>query len=90
VISRKERTADDLLRMVEPQDLIKFGMIPEFVGRMAVTSSTGGTRRGGPEAHPAGAQERPWSSISEAVQMEGVELEFTEDALTRLSPRRST
>ncbi len=84
VISRKERTTDDLLRMVEPQDLIKFGMIPEFVGRMAVTSAL--------EELDASALKRillePKNALVKQYQklfeMEGVELEFTEDALDEI------
>lgn len=33
-VSKKEKNAGELLRQIEPQDLIKFGLIPEFVGRV--------------------------------------------------------
>jgi ATP-dependent Clp protease ATP-binding subunit ClpX len=36
---RDERSIGELLTYVEPQDLIKFGMIPEFVGRLPVIAS---------------------------------------------------
>ena len=35
----KEKRAADLVRQVEPDDLVKFGMIPEFVGRIPVMAS---------------------------------------------------
>ncbi|MEW6585263.1 MAG: ATP-dependent Clp protease ATP-binding subunit ClpX [Nitrospirota bacterium] len=38
-VSRRQRKIGDVLSLVEPQDLIKFGLIPEFVGRMPVVAS---------------------------------------------------
>lgn len=34
VVSKKEKTVGQLLKSLEPQDLLKFGLIPEFVGRI--------------------------------------------------------
>ncbi|MDB5452339.1 MAG: clpX, partial [Caulobacteraceae bacterium] len=39
VRSKKERTLTDVFRDVEPEDLIKFGLIPELVGRMPVVAT---------------------------------------------------
>ena len=39
VVSKTERKIGDLLRMTEPQDLIKYGLIPEFVGRLPVVTT---------------------------------------------------
>ena len=36
VESKKERDVSELLRMITPQDLLKFGLIPEFIGRLPV------------------------------------------------------
>src|SRR5215218_6898481 len=38
VRSKKERTLSDMFREVEPEDLIKFGLIPELVGRLPVVA----------------------------------------------------
>lgn len=37
--SRKERRIGEIISLVEPEDLIKYGFIPEFVGRMPVVAS---------------------------------------------------
>lgn len=37
--SRHERNIGELLQLVEPEDLIKFGMIPEFSGRVPIMAS---------------------------------------------------
>ncbi len=39
IVSEKEQNLVDTLRSVEPEDLIKFGLIPEFVGRLPVIAA---------------------------------------------------
>ena len=39
VMTKVERKIGDVLRMTEPEDLIKYGLIPEFVGRLPVFAS---------------------------------------------------
>ena len=39
VISQSEKGAGEILKMVETEDLIKFGMIPEFIGRLPVIAT---------------------------------------------------
>ena len=36
LVEKNERDIDELLSLVEPQDLIKFGLIPEFIGRVPI------------------------------------------------------
>ena len=39
VITHEKKSADEILSHVHPEDLIKFGLIPEFVGRIPIISS---------------------------------------------------
>ena len=39
VESRKEKNVGEILKKVEPQDLLKFGLIPEFIGRLPIVST---------------------------------------------------
>jgi ATP-dependent Clp protease ATP-binding subunit ClpX len=39
VKDKEEKTASDVLRQVEPDDLMRFGLIPEFIGRLPVLAS---------------------------------------------------
>ena len=39
VKSKKEIAAEDLLSKVEPEDLVKYGLIPEFIGRLPVVAT---------------------------------------------------
>ncbi|MBL1765130.1 ATP-dependent Clp protease ATP-binding subunit ClpX, partial [Klebsiella pneumoniae] len=41
VQSKAERKLSDVFREVEPEDLIKFGLIPELVGRLPVVATLG-------------------------------------------------
>ena len=37
--NKGDKTADQLLRDVRPEDLLKYGLIPEFIGRLPVVST---------------------------------------------------
>ncbi|MEW6214355.1 MAG: ATP-dependent Clp protease ATP-binding subunit ClpX [Nitrospirota bacterium] len=39
IVIRKERKIGEILNLVEPEDLIKYGLIPEFVGRLPVIAT---------------------------------------------------
>ncbi len=47
VMNPEERATGEVLREVEPEDLLKFGLIPEFVGRLPVVATLGDRRRRG-------------------------------------------
>ncbi|HTY72255.1 MAG TPA: ATP-dependent Clp protease ATP-binding subunit ClpX [Actinomycetes bacterium] len=79
--SKAEREASDVFAEVMPEDLLKFGMIPEFIGRLPVITSVRHLDR---EAlvriltEPKNALVKQYRRLFE---LDGVELEFTEDAL---------
>jgi ATP-dependent Clp protease ATP-binding subunit ClpX len=78
---KTDRTASDQFAAVMPEDLLKFGMIPEFVGRLPVITSVHNLDR---EAliriltEPKNALVRQYRRLFE---LDGVDLEFTDDAL---------
>ena len=82
-IGRKasERDDSELLRHVLPEDLMKFGLIPEFIGRLPVVSAVSHLYK---EAlirilvEPKNALSRQYKRTFE---LDKVELEFTDDAL---------
>lgn len=78
---RAEWTAAELLRQVTPDDLLAYGMIPEFVGRMPVTVSVDPLD----EDALVEVLTRPKNAIVKQYQrlfaMDKVELTFTEGAL---------
>ena len=39
VKSYKEQPLSEIMKMLEPEDLIKYGLIPEFIGRMPIIAT---------------------------------------------------
>jgi ATP-dependent Clp protease ATP-binding subunit ClpX len=76
-----------VLREVEPEDLIKFGLIPEFVGRLPVVA----TLEGLDEAAMVQILTEPKNSLIKQYQklfdMEGVELEFRPNVLNVIAKK---
>jgi len=74
-----------LLRQVEPEDLLAFGMIPEFIGRLPVLSSLDGLTEDELVqilTEPKNAMTKQYAKL---LRMEGVQLTFTKDALRALA-----
>lgn len=88
VVSKDDKRAvSELLQQVEPEDLIKFGLIPEFIGRLPVIS----TLEDLDEAHLIQILTQPKNALTKQYtrlfQMEGVDLEFTSDALKAIASK---
>jgi ATP-dependent Clp protease ATP-binding subunit ClpX len=81
IVSRTERNLGKLLEAVQPEDLIKFGLIPEFVGRLPVL----GTLHELDEDALVQILTRPKNALVRQYQrlfdFENVKLEFSEPAL---------
>ena len=65
--SQKERNVGELMKEIQPQDLLKFGIIPELVGRLPVHHHPGVPGPGADGADPHRAQERPGEAVPEAA-----------------------
>ena len=77
----EERTIGDLLAELEPEDLLKFGLIPEFVGRLPVIATLRDLDEGALIqilTEPKNALVKQYQRLFE---MEGSKLTFTDDAL---------
>ena len=66
VESKAERRTGQLLKEVQPHDLLKFGIIPELVGRMPVMVTLNGLGRDDLVQHPHPAEKRTGEAVSEA------------------------
>jgi ATP-dependent Clp protease ATP-binding subunit ClpX len=96
IASKNERKIGELLAQVQPEDLLKFGLIPEFIGRLPMLATLHELNE---EAlvdvltKPKNSLERQYKKLFE---MDGVKLKFTRgalaavarEALTRLSGAR--
>jgi ATP-dependent Clp protease ATP-binding subunit ClpX len=85
VRSPEERRTGELLREIEPEDLLKFGLIPEFVGRLPVIATLDDLD----EKALIDILTKPKNALVKQYQklfdMEDVRLTFTEDALEKIS-----
>ncbi len=81
VQSRRERSVGEMLELVEPEDLIKFGMIPEFSGRIPVIATLHELNKDDLRrilVEPKNAIVRQYQKLFE---MENVKLRFSEETL---------
>ena len=77
----------ELLRKVEPEDLMKYGLIPEFVGRLPVVATLGELDADALVRillEPKNSLTRQYTKLFE---MEGVEVDFREDALKAVAEK---
>jgi len=82
-----ERRTGAILREVEPEDLLKFGLIPEFIGRLPVLA----TLEDLDEKALIEILTKPKNALvkqyGRLLEMEGAKLTFTEDALHAIATR---
>ncbi|MDH5188540.1 MAG: ATP-dependent Clp protease ATP-binding subunit ClpX [Rhodospirillaceae bacterium] len=87
VRSSDERRTGDILREIEPEDLLKFGLIPEFVGRLPVLATLEDLDEDALITiltEPKNALVKQYQRLFE---MEDVELTFTDGALTEVAKK---
>src|SRR5438552_2673805 len=81
VQSKNQRNVTQLLRDVQPEDLLKFGMIPEFIGRLPVVA----TLEELDEVALVDILTKPRNALAKQyrklLEMDGVQLKFTDPAL---------
>ncbi len=93
VVEKHTRTVDELFKQVMPEDLVKFGLIPEFIGRVPVTVSLDMLD----EASLVRVLTEPKNALTKQYEklfeMDDVKLEFTPEAIreiARLAIERKT
>ncbi len=85
--SSKEKIEDDDLSSVQPQDLLKYGLIPEFIGRIPVIASLEHLDESALIqilTEPRNALVKQYIKM---FRIEGVELEFQQDALVAIAKK---
>ncbi|WP_269537320.1 ATP-dependent Clp protease ATP-binding subunit ClpX [Cerasicoccus fimbriatus] len=78
---------DEVMREVQPEDLVKFGMIPEFIGRLPIVSVLNELTQEDLEyilTEPKNAMVKQYSKL---LAMEGVKLRFSRDAISALAEK---
>ena len=82
-----ELTADEMMRGVAPEDLIRFGMIPEFIGRLPVVSVLDELKVADLEKVLLRTKNSMVKQYSKLFAMDGVQLKFTRDAVLAIAKR---
>jgi ATP-dependent Clp protease ATP-binding subunit ClpX len=80
-----ERSLDDVFAQVMPEDMLKFGLIPEFIGRLPVITNVRSLDRAALVrilTEPRNALVKQYQRLFE---LDGVELEFEPDALDAIA-----
>lgn len=87
ITSREEKSFDELIKEIQPEDLIKYGLIPEFVGRIPVIVSLEELD----ESSLVRILLEPKNAIvkqyQELFRMDDVKLDFTEGALQAIAKK---
>jgi len=85
IIKKEEKNMEKILRQVQPEDLIKFGLIPEFIGRLPVVATLGELN----EASLIKILEEPKNALvkqfKKLFEIEDVNLRFTDSALLSIA-----
>lgn len=88
IISKEDsKSENELMKQVEPEDLIKYGLIPEFVGRLPVIATLDELDEGALISiltEPKNALTKQYKKL---FDMEGVDVEFREDALETIAKK---
>jgi len=79
-LQNKEKSTDDWLRNVEPEDFVKYGMIPEFIGRIPVITALKSLDVNDLVRILIEPEDSIIKEFIEIFDMDHVELEFTEEA----------
>ncbi|MBB4954274.1 ATP-dependent Clp protease ATP-binding subunit ClpX [Agrobacterium vitis] len=90
VASPEDRRVGEVLRELEPEDLVKFGLIPEFIGRLPVLATLEDLDEDALIqilSEPKNALVKQYQRLFE---MEDVDLNFHEDALREIARRAIT
>jgi ATP-dependent Clp protease ATP-binding subunit ClpX len=82
---KEERSVGEILKFIQPEDLIKFGLIPEFLGRLPVVATLDELN----EATLIRILTEPKNSLvkqfSKLFEIEGVNLRFTDTAMSAIA-----
>ncbi len=87
VKTHDERKVGELLRQVLPQDFIKFGLIPEFIGRVPINVALDELTEDDMVRILTEPKNALTKQYRELFRMDGVELSFNDDALREIAKK---
>ena len=87
LVSKESKDMSDMLAQVEPEDLLKYGLIPEFVGRLSITATLNELDVDGLVkvlTEPKNALVKQYKKLFE---FENVKLKFTDGAIRAVAEK---
>jgi ATP-dependent Clp protease ATP-binding subunit ClpX len=85
IVQQEEQTIGDILKMVRPEDLIKFGLIPEFLGRLPVVATLDELTEESLVRILTEPKNALLKQFEKLFEIEGVHLRLTESALLAIA-----
>lgn len=87
ILDKRDRNVGEILKKVLPQDFVKFGLIPEFIGRVPINVSLSALDKDALMrilTEPKNSLVRQYKKL---MELDGVELVFEEEALTAIAEK---
>jgi ATP-dependent Clp protease ATP-binding subunit ClpX len=85
IIKQEEKSIGETLKMVQPEDLIKYGLIPEFLGRLPVIATLGELNAQALIRILKEPKNALIKQFKKLMEIEGVNLRLTDSALTAIA-----
>jgi ATP-dependent Clp protease ATP-binding subunit ClpX len=85
IVSKEEKNIGELFQQLKPEDLIKFGLIPEFLGRLPIITSIGELNEKSLVKILTEPKNALVKQYQELFKIEGVDLQFTDEALVAMA-----
>ena len=86
-VSRKDRKLGEILSLVQPEDLIKYGLIPEFIGRMPVIAALDELDEGVLVKILTEPKNALMKQYQKLLSLDNVRLKFTDGALSAIAKK---
>ena len=87
VLSNKDRDVGELMALVEQDDLLKFGIIPELIGRLPVIAPLNSLKKEDMIRILTEPKNSMVNQYKELMRLDDVELEFEQDALEKIAEK---
>jgi len=85
IVKQEEKDIGEILKMIQPEDLIKFGLIPEFLGRLPVLATLDELNESALIRILTEPKNALLKQFQKLFEMEGVNLRLTDSALSAVA-----
>ena len=85
IVKKEEKNTHEIMRLLQPEDLIKFGLIPEFLGRLPVIATLDELSEESLVRILVEPKNAVIKQFKKLFEIEGVNLRFTDSALSAIA-----